>query len=126
LLGVSEVSSDIRDVIAASKEGNQQAQFTLELFVKRVADYIVQYQNDLDNKVDALVFTAGIGENGQEIRQMVLQCVKTMNLSYSQENNTKSYDDYLLISDQNSAVAVLAIRTNEELMICEDTYNLIS
>ncbi|WP_342262284.1 acetate kinase [Spiroplasma endosymbiont of Dromius quadrimaculatus] len=126
LLGVSQISSDTREVSQAAKDGNSQAQFTLELYAKRVVDYITQYQNDLDNKVDAIVFTAGVGENSALIREMIIKNIKTMALDYNRGKNNQSYDDYLQISNDLSSVAIYAIRTNEELMICEETYRLLN
>lgn len=126
LLGVSQISSDTREVSQAAKDGNSQAQFTLELYAKRVVDYITQYQNDLDNKVDAIVFTAGVGENSALIREMIIKNIKTMPLDYNRGKNNQSYDDYLQISNDLSSVAIYAIRTNEELMICEETYRLLN
>lgn len=126
LLGVSQISSDTREVSQAAKDGNSQAQFTLELYAKRVVDYITQYQNDLDNKVDAIVFTAGVGENSALIREMIIKNIKTMALDYNYGKNNQSYDDYLQISNDLSSVAIYAIRTNEELMICEETYRLLN
>ncbi|WP_246534698.1 acetate kinase [Spiroplasma endosymbiont of 'Nebria riversi'] len=126
LLGVSQISSDTREVSQAAKDGNSQAQFTLELYAKRVVDYISQYQNDLDNKVDAIVFTAGVGENSALIREMIIKNIKTMALDYNRGKNNQSYDDYLQISNDLSSVAIYAIRTNEELMICEETYRLLN
>ncbi|WP_342263626.1 acetate kinase [Spiroplasma endosymbiont of Clivina fossor] len=126
LLGISQISSDTREVSRVAKDGNIQAQFTLELYAKRVVDYITQYQNDLDNKVDAIVFTAGIGENSALIREMIIKNIKTMALDYNRGKNSQSYDDYLQISNDLSSVAIYAIRTNEELMICEETYRLLN
>lgn len=126
LLGVSQISSDTREVSQAAKDGNSQAQFTLELYAKRVVDYITQYQNDLDNKVDAIVFTAGVGENSALIREMIIKNIKTMALDYNYGKNNQSYDDYLQISNDLSSVAIYAIRTNEELMICLETYRLLN
>lgn len=126
LLGVSQISSDTREVSQSAKDGNSQAQFTLELYAKRVVDYITQYQNDLDNKVDAIVFTAGVGENSALIREMIIKNIKTMPLDYNRGKNNQSYDDYLQISNDLSSVAIYAIRTNEELMICEETYRLLN
>ncbi len=126
LLGVSQISSDTREVSQSAKDGNSQAQFTLELYAKRLVDYITQYQNDLDNKVDAIVFTAGVGENSALIREMIIKNIKTMALDYNYGKNNQSYDDYLQISNDLSSVAIYAIRTNEELMICEETYRLLN
>lgn len=124
LLGISG-SSDLRDIIA-KKDQDSNAMFALELFTKRIADFIVQYQNDLENKIDAIVFTAGIGENSNLIRQMVIEKVKTLNLFLNQDKNAANYDDYLLISSIKSQCNIFKIRTNEELMMCKDTLDLLT
>lgn len=129
LLGISEESSDIRDLLKAQADSNhhkhQQANLALKMFCQRIASYIVQYANDLDNKVDALVFTAGIGENAALIRKWIIEEIKVLALTLSDKENDQSYEDYLLISDKNSFVPIYKIRTNEEIVICQDTYTLL-
>lgn len=129
LLGISEVSSDIRDVVAAQNDSKhpkqKQADLAIKMFSQRVANYIIQYANDLNNQVDALVFTAGIGENGAEIRQAVIDEIKLLSLKLNEKKNQQAYSDYLLISESNSAIPVYKIRTDEEIIICYDTFTLI-
>ncbi|MDQ7983097.1 MAG: acetate kinase [Spiroplasma sp.] len=129
LLGISEVSSDIRDVVAAQTDQKHpkqnQANLAIKMFCQRVANYIVQYVNDLENKVAALVFTAGIGENGSEIRAAIINEIKILSLKINQKKNLESYSDYLLISESHSAIPIYKIRTNEEIIICYDTFSLI-
>lgn len=129
LLGISEVSSDIRDVIKAKEQQehpkSQQASLAIKMFCQRIANYIIQYVNDLDNKVDALVFTAGIGENATLIRKWVIEEIKILLLNLDSKKNNQDYEDYLLISDENSVIPIYKIRTNEEIIICRDTYDLL-
>lgn len=129
LLGISEVSSDIRDVVAAQNDNKhpkqKQAALAIKMFTQRIANYIIQYANDLDNEVDALVFTAGIGENAAEIRQAIIDEIKILSLKLNEKKNQASYSDYLLISESSSKIPVYKIRTNEEIMICYDTFTLI-
>lgn len=129
LLGISEVSSDIRDVLATQNDvkhpKQKQAQLAIKMFTQRIANYIIQYANDLDNQVDALVFTAGIGENAAEIRQGVINEIKILSLKLNDQKNQQSYSDALLISETSSEIPVYKIRTNEEIMICYDTFALI-
>lgn len=129
LLGISGVSSDIRDVMKAQADlkhpKHKQASLAIKMFCQRIASYIVQYANDLDNKVDALVFTAGIGENATLIRKWVIEEIKILALKMDNQENAESYDDYLEISDKNSQIPIYKIRTNEEIIICQDTYNLL-
>lgn len=93
---------------------------------KRIAKYIVSYANDLKTKPDAIVFTAGIGENSDEMRQLVVNEVTLLNLELSSSANQRSYETENLISTPKADVLVYAMRTNEEVMICEDTYHLIN
>lgn len=129
LLGISEVSSDIRDVVAAQNDHKHpkqnQAALAIKIFTQRIANYIIQYANDLTNQVDALVFTAGIGENATEIRQAVIDEIKILSLKLNEQKNQQSYSDYLLINESNSKIPIYKIRTNEEIMICYDTFTLI-
>lgn len=129
LLGISEVSSDIRDVVAAQNDNKhpkqKQADLAIKMFSQRVANYIIQYTNDLDNQVDALVFTAGIGENAAGIRQAIIDEIKILSIKLNEQKNQTSYSDYLLISESNTKIPVYKIRTNEEIMICYDTFTLI-
>ncbi|MBE4704396.1 acetate kinase [Spiroplasma platyhelix] len=130
LLGISGVSSDIRDVTAAKEDENHPkhhlASLAIKMFCQRIANYIIQYSNDLDNKVDALVFTAGIGENGVLIRKWVLEEIKILSLKLNSKANEEKYDDYVLISDLSSVFPIYKIRTNEEIIICHDTYELLN
>ncbi|WFG96054.1 acetate kinase [Spiroplasma citri] len=125
LLGISGVSSDLRDVFKSSKD-NQRSKLALLMSAKRIAKYIVSYANDLKTKPDAIVFTAGIGENSDEMRQLVVNEVTLLNLELSPSANQSSYDTENLISTSKSDVLIYAMRTNEEVMICEDTYHLIN
>lgn len=130
LLGVSGVSSDVRDVTAAKEDESHPrhhfASLAIKMFCQRIASYIIQYVNDLENKVDAVVFTAGIGENANLIRQWILAEIKVLNLQLDSKTNDQKYDDYLLISSMQSVLPIYKIRTNEEIMICQDTYNLLN
>ncbi|KAF0850346.1 MAG: acetate kinase [Spiroplasma poulsonii] len=125
LLGISGVSSDLRDVFKSSKD-NSRSQLALTMSAKRIAKYIVDYANDLGTKLDAVVFTAGIGENSSEMRQLVINEVKLLNLELSTQANQSSYENEILISTPHASYPVYAMRTNEEVMICEDTYHLIN
>lgn len=130
LLGISELSSDLRDVINAkldeSHPNHKQASLAIKMFVQRIASYVIQYTNDLESNVDAIVFTAGIGENSDLIRQWVIDEIKLLNLKINSVLNKEKYDDYLLISEQDSVFEIYKIRTNEEIMICQDTFDLLS
>ncbi len=125
LLGISGVSSDLRDVFKSSKDNNR-SKLALTMSAKRIAKYIVAYANDLGTNLDAVVFTAGIGENSSDMRQLVINEVKLLNLELSAQANQSSYENENLISTPQASCPVYAMRTNEEVMICEDTYHLIN
>lgn len=124
LLGVSEVSSDMRDVRKAAREGNTQARFALDLFAKNIVDYIAKYFNSLGGKLDAIVFTAGIGENDIPTREEVVNLINFRKVKIDPEKNLEKYSDYKLISTPDSEIKVYVIRTNEELVIAKNALKL--
>lgn len=124
LLGVSGISSDMRDIRAAASSGNEDALFTLDLYAQKIADYCAIYFNKLGAKLDALVFTAGIGENVAEIRQRIIDKLYFKNLVLSKEYNEGQINDYTLISDKLSEIPIYAIRTNEELVIAQNAIKI--
>jgi len=122
LAGVSGISSDMRDIIDA-KDTNEQAQIAFNLFAKRIADYIGSYYIQLGG-VDAIVFTAGIGENSAPAREAVMTRINVLGIEINHEANQKRGEE-LLISTPESKVKVFVIPTNEELVIAQDTYAFI-
>lgn len=129
LLGISQYSSDLRDIITAYNDDKHQhhksSKLAIKMFVQSITSYILQYANDLNNNIDALVFTAGIGENSAFIRQLIVDEIAILKLALTSKNNTDKYEDYLQISTQRSQIPIYKIRTNEEIIICQDTYNLL-
>lgn len=125
LLAISNISSDIRDVLKAMNEQDKRASLAITMFVQRIAKYIVDYANQLKVSLDAIVFTAGIGENSSLIRQMVIEQVSLLSLKIDISANDAKYDQFNLISTSTSQYPIYAIRTNEEIIICEDTNLLI-
>lgn len=123
LLGVSGVSNDKRDVDEAAAQGNQQAQLAQEMFVNRIVKYVGSYLALLDAKPDALVFTAGVGENDQPVRQAVCEQLQHLGVKIDpQKNQVKGQEAEISTSD--SPIKVFVVPTNEELMIARDTYQL--
>lgn len=115
LLGVSELSHDCRDVSNASKT-NEQAKLALDIFVERVRAYIGQYLVKL-GRVDAIIFTGGIGENATDIREQVCSSLEPLGIHLdSDKNRSKS----TIFSSQTSSISLAVIETNEELMIAKD------
>lgn len=123
MLGLSGVSSDFRDLWAAAEEGNKRAQMALDVFCYRVAKYIGSYIAAM-NGVDAIAFTAGVGENDHDVRKNVLSYFGYMGIEMDEEANNKRGDDRF-ISTPNSKVKVMVIPTNEELKIARETKELV-
>ena len=124
LLGVSGVSSDARDIEDAIAAGNPRAIKAYDMFAARVADFIGQYFVQLGG-CDAIVFTAGLGENGPEMREMTVNLIKdALGIELDAElNNCRGKQR--LISTANSKVNLYIIPTNEELAIAQDVVRLL-
>ena len=124
MLGVSGVSSDSRDVEAAFKAGNERAILTQKLYAQRVVDFIGSYYMELGH-VDAIAFTAGLGEHAVEMRERVLKKLEEgMGVRVDYELNAKTHSETKL-STPDSKVEVWVVPTNEELVIARDTVRLL-
>ena len=121
--GISKLSSDFRDLEEAMEEGNQLAAAAIEVFSYRVAKYIGAYVAAM-NGVDAISFTAGIGENGPIVREKVLAYLGYLGITLDPEANEKRGFDNI-ISTADSKVKVCVIPTNEELAIARETVALV-
>ena len=120
--GMTGISSDFRDIEDAAAEGNQLAINALDAYAQRVKKYIGAYAAEM-NGVDAIVFTAGLGENGIGMREMICADMDFMGIKLDPEKNDVRGKDRIISSD-DSRVKVLLIPTNEELMIARDTLRL--
>ncbi len=125
LLGLSGISSDLRDIEAAAEEGNQDAQEALETYAYRIRRYIGAYVANLI-KVDALVFTGGIGQFGVKMRQRICSRLENLGIHINRELNRQVGANPGIISQDYSPISIVVIPTNEELQIAIDTCNLIS
>ena len=123
LLGVSDVASDVRDLFKAVSEGNPQAALALKMFSYRVRQYIGKYAAVLGG-LDALAFTAGIGENASSIRATICENLDFLGIHLDEEKN-RSREIEKAIHQTDAPVKLLVIPTNEELMIARDTLRLI-
>ncbi len=123
VLGLSGVSSDFRDIEEAVEKGNKRAKIALDAFHYKVAKYIGEYACAL-NGVDAIVFTAGLGENGKESRQEICNYLTWLGIEIDEQNNSTRGKE-IIISKDNSRIKVLVIPTNEELVIARDTKELL-
>lgn len=124
LIGVSKKSSDMRDIVNGVENNEENCKIALKLFAKRVCDFIGSYYIELGG-CDALVFTAGIGENSEPARKAIIERLGALGIELDHEAN-KVMGKEKIISTKNSKVTVLVIPTNEEVMIARDTVRLIN
>lgn len=123
-LGVSGVSSDFRDLETAAKAGNERAQLALDMFVYQAVKFIGAYTAAMGG-VDAIVFTAGIGENNASMRKEISENLSFLNISIDDEKNALCGRE-TEISAPGSGVRVFVIPTNEELVIARETERIVS
>ena len=119
VLGISGVSSDFRDLEKAADEGNERAQLALDKFIYEVKKYIGAYATVMGG-VDAILFTAGIGENSADLRAKICEGLEYMGIKMDVEKN-KVRGEEAVVSADDSKVKIFIIPTNEELMIAMDT-----
>lgn len=122
LLGISGVSSDSRDIEDGINNGDERCILAQKMYVKRIVDFIAKYYVELGG-CDAIIFTAGVGENSISTRMEVMEKLACLGVKPDEERNNVRGKE-VLISADNSKIPVYVIPTNEELMIATDTYNL--
>ena len=123
LLGISGVSSDFRDLDNAIAEGNERAKLAKDIFIRRVKKYIGSYAA-LMNGVDAIVFTAGIGENGWDVREAICSDLDFLGVKIDVEKN-KCRGKLVDFSTDDAKVRCIVVPTNEELAIATEAAELI-
>ena len=124
VLGVSGISSDMRDIENAVAEGNERAKLALDMYEYRIKKYIGSYAAALEG-FDVLVFTGGVGENQTGTRENVCESLRFMGVEIDKELNAVSRGKEVLLSTLNSKVKVVVIPTDEEFMIAADTLEII-
>jgi len=124
LLGLSGVSNDFRDIFQAKQEGNEQADEALEIYYYRVASYVGRYAAAM-NGVDAVVFTAGLGENSSLLREKVCGYLGYLGVKVDPEKNAKRGKSMDFSAD-GATVRSMMVMTNEELVIARDTKDIVS
>ena len=122
LLGISGVSSDSRDIEDGISNGDERCILAQKMYVKRIVDFIAKYYVELGG-CDAIIFTAGVGENSISTRMEVMEKLACLGVKPDEERNNVRGKEALISAD-NSKIPVYVIPTNEELMIATDTYNL--
>jgi len=124
VLGMSGVSSDMREIEAAIKEGNKRAKLALDAYNYRIKKYVGSYAAAMGG-VDILVFTGGVGENQAETRSDVCKDMAFMGIELDEELNASVRATEVLISKPESKVKVVIIPTDEELTIAKDTVEIL-
>lgn len=123
LLGLSEYSNDLRDIVEQCEAGNEKAITAKNKYVRRIIDYIAQYYLLLEG-CDIIVFTAGAGENNSVIRKEVCDGLRVLGVKISEDKN-QAHGELAKLSTDDSSILVYTIPTDEELMVARDTLNLI-
>jgi acetate kinase len=124
LLGVSGVSSDMRDIMQAIADGNERAKLALDMFVYRLTKLIGSFVAAM-NGTDILVFTGGIGENSDIVRKLVCDGLTYLGLKIDEEKNSQAHGTEVVISTADSKMKVVVIPTDEELTIASDTEAIV-
>jgi len=124
VLGVSGISSDMREVESAAAEGDERAILALKMYEYRVKKYIGAYAAAMGG-VDILIFTGGIGENGSETRENICKDFEFIGIDFDKSVNDGVRSKELVISKKNSKVTVMIVPTNEEFVIASETRNIV-
>ena len=124
ILGVSGISSDLREIISAANDGDERAKVTINMMANRVKKYICSYSGLL-SQADAICFTAGMGENSPLLREKACSGLEFMGIELDKSKNDSLSNGNREISKKDSKTKIYIIPTNEEFVIAQDTYKLI-
>lgn len=124
VLGISGVSSDMREILEAIEAGNERAKLALDMYNYRIRKYIGAYAAAMGG-VDTIVFTAGVGEHQYETREAAILGLEFMGVKLDVEKNRKNHGDEEIISTPESKVKIVVVPTDEELLIARDTMALV-
>lgn len=124
VLGITEISSDMREIEAADKAGNERARLALEMYEQRITKYIGAYAAEMGG-VDIIVFTGGVGENQTGLRANVCRPLSFMGVELNEDINATTRGTETVISTPDSKVKVVVVPTDEELMIARDTEAIV-
>jgi acetate kinase len=125
VMGITEISSDMREIESADKAGNERAHLALEMYEQRITKYIGAYAAEMGG-VDIIVFTGGVGENQTGLRSNVCHSLGFMGVELNEELNATTRGTETIISTPASKVTVVVVPTDEELMIARDTEAIVS
>ncbi|HMV45588.1 MAG TPA: acetate kinase, partial [Leptospiraceae bacterium] len=124
LKGISGLN-DMRDILEKEKTGDKNARLALEMYVNRIRKYIGSYLIGLDGNLDAIVFTAGIGENSPDIRERVVKNLTSLGIEIDDTKNKTRSKEIREINSDKSKIKILVCPTNEELEIAEQVKEVI-
>ncbi|QTH44907.1 acetate kinase [Cohnella sp. LGH] len=124
LIAISGVSSDMREIVEAMNDGNDNAKLAFDMYTYRIRKYIGAYIAAMDG-ADAIIFTAGVGENSDVLRKAVCERLTFFGVQLDEAKNAIRSPEPRKITTDDSAVSVLVVPTNEELLIARDTYRLV-
>ena len=124
LLGITGISSDMREIDAAANNGDEKAVLALDMYNYRIKKYVGAYAAAMGG-VDIIVFTAGVGENQDNMREYVCKGMEWMGVKLDAEKNATIHGEEAVISAPDSKVTVVVVPTDEELMIATDTMDLL-
>jgi len=124
VFGISQISSDMRDLETAADAGNKKAILALKMYAYKVKKFIGSYCAAM-NGIDLLVFTGGIGENDFNMRKMICSDMESLGIIFDEQVNNESRGDDLIISKPESKVIVMSVTTNEEFVIASDTRSIV-
>jgi acetate kinase len=125
MLGLSGISSDMRDIETAADEGNHRAKVSLDIYQYRIKKYLGSYAAAMSG-ADVVIFTGGVGENDWVTRAEVCKGLEFMGIEFDVEKNTKLRGKDAIISKPGSKVTVMVVPTNEELVIAQDTFEIVT
>jgi len=125
MLGLSGVSSDMRDIETAAAEGNHRAKISLDIYHYRIKKYLGSYAAAMGG-VDVVIFTGGVGENACETREEICEGLEFMGIEFDVAKNTNLRGKEAIISKPGSKVTLMVVPTNEELVIAQDTFEIVT
>ncbi|MBN2788366.1 MAG: acetate kinase [Paludibacteraceae bacterium] len=125
MIGITGVSSDMREVTKASEEGNERAKLGLQMYAYRIKKYIGSYMAALGG-ADAVIFTGGVGENSDKVRAMVCENMEFLGIDFDAEKNKQVKGEESVLSKAGSKVKIAVVPTNEEFMIASDALRIVS
>jgi len=125
MLGITGVSSDMREIELAAEAGNERAQLGLDMYYYRIKKYIGSYAAAMGG-IDTLIFTGGIGENADIVRRGICEEMEFLGIELNHDKNNGLRKKSEIINKENSKVNIIVVQTDEEYVIAQDTLSIVS